>query len=106
MMPRAIIHLLPPRPKLQRGHMPAMPYADILAFMKRLRVTLDFSRPGTPTDNAFIEAFDGRFRAECLNAHWFQQVAGSSGARVTQTTNGLQPAPTPPDSCREGGLGP
>ena len=22
-------------------------------------------------DNAFIEAFNGRFRAECLNAHWF-----------------------------------
>ena len=34
-------------------------------------VTLDFSRPGKPTDNAFIEAFNGRFRAECLNVHWF-----------------------------------
>jgi putative transposase len=34
-------------------------------------VTLDFSRPGKPTDNAFIEAFNGRFRAECLNAHRF-----------------------------------
>lgn len=34
-------------------------------------VILDFSRPGKPTDNAFIEAFNGRFRAECLNAHWF-----------------------------------
>jgi len=34
-------------------------------------VTLDFPRPGKPTDNAFIEAFNGRFRAECLNAHWF-----------------------------------
>jgi putative transposase len=33
-------------------------------------VTLDFSRPGKPTDNAFIEAFNGRLRAECLNAHW------------------------------------
>ena len=34
-------------------------------------VTLDVSRPGKPTDNAFIEAFNGRFWAECLNAHWF-----------------------------------
>jgi putative transposase len=34
-------------------------------------VTLDFSRLGKPTDYAFIEAFNGRFRAECLNAHWF-----------------------------------
>ena len=27
-------------------------------------VTLDFSRPGKPTDNAFIESFNGKFRAE------------------------------------------
>ncbi len=38
-------------------------------------VTLDFSRPGKPTDNAFIEAFNGRFRAECLNANWFLTLA-------------------------------
>jgi hypothetical protein len=38
-------------------------------------VTLDFSRPGKPTDNAFIEALNGRFRAECLNAHWFLSLA-------------------------------
>ena len=34
-------------------------------------VTLDFSRPGKPTDNAFIESFNGSFRAECLDASWF-----------------------------------
>jgi putative transposase len=34
-------------------------------------VELDFSRPGKPTDNAFIEAFNGRFREECLNQSWF-----------------------------------
>ena len=32
---------------------------------------LDFSRPGKPTDNAFIESFNGRFRQECLNENWF-----------------------------------
>ena len=37
-------------------------------------VILDFSRPGKPTDNAFIEAFNGKFRAECLNAHWFMSL--------------------------------
>ncbi len=31
-------------------------------------VTLNFSRPGKPTDNAFIESFNGSFRAECQNA--------------------------------------
>ncbi|SCB53401.1 putative transposase [Bradyrhizobium yuanmingense] len=39
---------------------------DLWAYQRG--VTLDFSRPGKPTDNAFIEAFNGRFRAECLNA--------------------------------------
>ena len=34
-------------------------------------VVLDFSRPGKPTDNAYIESLNGKFRAECLNAHWF-----------------------------------
>jgi len=33
-------------------------------------VTVDFGRPGEPTHNAYIEAFNGRLRAECLNAHW------------------------------------
>ena len=26
-------------------------------------------------DNAFIEAFNGRFRSECLNTHWFLTLA-------------------------------
>ena len=34
-------------------------------------VTLDFSRPGKPTDNAFIEAFNSKLRSECVNTHWF-----------------------------------
>jgi putative transposase len=34
-------------------------------------VTIDFSRPGKPTDNPFIESFNRSFRDECLNAHWF-----------------------------------
>lgn len=37
-------------------------------------VKLDFSRRGKPTDNAIIESFDGRFREECLNAHWFHSL--------------------------------
>ena len=38
-------------------------------------VTLDFSRPGKPTDNGFIEAFNSKLRSECLNAHWFMDLA-------------------------------
>ncbi len=33
----------------------------------RNNVKLDFSRPSKPTDNAFIESFNGRLRQECLN---------------------------------------
>lgn len=42
---------------------------DLWAYQRG--VELEFSRPGKPTDNAFIESFNGKFRSECLNAHWF-----------------------------------
>jgi putative transposase len=35
---------------------------------------LEFARPGKPTDNAFIEAFNSRFQDECLNQHWMASV--------------------------------
>jgi putative transposase len=34
-------------------------------------VELKFIQPGKPIQNAFIESFNGRFRDECLNEHWF-----------------------------------
>jgi len=43
-------------------------HLDLWAYQKG--VEHDFSRPGKLTDNAFIESFNGKFRAECLNAHW------------------------------------
>ena len=45
---------------------------DLWAYMNA--VTLDFSRPGKPTDNAYIESFNGKFRIECLNQHWFMTL--------------------------------
>ena len=41
-------------------------------------VTLDFSRPGKPKDSGFIEAFNSKLRAECLNAHWFMSLADAA----------------------------
>lgn len=38
-------------------------------------VEIDFSRPGKPTENAYIESSNGRLRAECLNASWFLSLA-------------------------------
>ena len=49
---------------------------DLWAYLNN--VTLDFSRPGKPTDNAFIEAFNGKFRQECLSANWFLSLADAS----------------------------
>lgn len=37
-------------------------------------VRLHFIRPGKPTDNAFIESFNGKLRDECLNANWFDTL--------------------------------
>ncbi len=31
--------------------------------------------PGKPTQNAYVESFNGRFRDECLNEHWFTSLA-------------------------------
>src|ERR1700733_6608429 len=38
-------------------------------------VQIDFSRPGKPTDNAYVESFNGTLRSECLDAHWFATLA-------------------------------
>ena len=40
---------------------------DLCAFV--CGMNLDVSRPGKPTDNAFTESLNGKFRAECLNAN-------------------------------------
>jgi putative transposase len=32
------------------------------------------NRRGKPTDNATVESFNGKFREECLNAHWFESI--------------------------------
>jgi putative transposase len=38
-------------------------------------VRLSFIRPGEPVENAYVESFNGRFRDECLNEHWFLTMA-------------------------------
>jgi putative transposase len=41
---------------------------DLWAYQNGVRI--DFSRPGKPT-----ESFNGTFRQECLNAHWFMTLS-------------------------------
>src|SRR5215510_8809387 len=38
------------------------------------KVELDFIRPGKPMENGYAESFNGKFRDECLNCHWFTNM--------------------------------
>jgi len=38
------------------------------------KVTLEFFRPGKPTDNASFKSFNGSLRDECLNVRWFDDL--------------------------------
>lgn len=44
------------------------------AWAYKLGVRMYFIRSGKPTDNCFIESFNGTFREECLNTNWFLSV--------------------------------
>ena len=46
---------------------------DLWAYQHQVKLL--FSRPGKPTDNAFIESFNGTLRRECLNTQWFLSLA-------------------------------
>ena len=54
---------------------------DAWAYSSNVR--LCFIRPGKPNENAYIESFNGKFRDECLNEHWFVTMAHAR--RVIET---------------------
>jgi putative transposase len=41
---------------------------------KKRQIKLHFIQPGKPTQNAFVESFNGKFRDYCRNLHWFQSL--------------------------------
>lgn len=41
---------------------------------KETGVRLNFIQPGKPTQNAFVESLNGKFRDACLNMHWFRSI--------------------------------
>ncbi len=45
------------------------------AWAYRRGVKIEFIRPGKPVENCYIESFNGSFRDECLNEHWFTSLA-------------------------------
>lgn len=74
---------------------------DLWAYTNK--VILDFSRRGKPTDNAAIESFNGRFRDECLNVHWFESLGGreqqdrgvATGLQCESSSSGSQGGSAP-----------
>ena len=46
----------------------------MLGWAEQRVVKLHFIDPGKPTQNAYIESFNGKFRDECLNQHWFSDL--------------------------------
>lgn len=62
-------NIIPQRIQVDNGAEFISKELDLWAYENN--VTLDFSRPGKPTDNPFIESFNGSFRDECLNVNWF-----------------------------------
>ena len=47
----------------------------MLTWAQAHTVALRLIEPGKPNQNAYIESFNGRFRDECLNEHWFLTLA-------------------------------
>jgi putative transposase len=67
-----------------KGHLPKVITADngteftskaLDAWAFEHGVKLDFTTPGKPTENGFVESFQGRFRDECLNTEIFDDIA-------------------------------
>jgi len=46
-----------------------------ISWAEQKGIALIFIQPGKPVQNSFIESFNGRFRDECLNANWFENLA-------------------------------
>lgn len=74
---------------------------DTWAYARGVRI--DFIQPGKPIQNCFIESFNGTFRDDCLNMHWFTSLADASRtieawrreyneARPHSSLGGLTPA--------------
>ena len=60
--------------KISVDHGTAFTSRALDAWAERRGVTLDFIRPGTPNDNAFIERVNSRLRDACLNEHWVHTI--------------------------------
>ena len=56
-------------------------------------VKLVLTQPGKPTQNAYVESFNGKFRDECLNENWFVSLEHARAVIATwrQDYNEVRP---------------
>jgi len=73
----AAFHGLPDRIVVDNGPEFISNAMDAWAYERGVK--LHFIRPGKPVDNAYMESFNGKFRDECLNMHWFTSVGHARG---------------------------
>ncbi|TKR53235.1 transposase, partial [Allopusillimonas ginsengisoli] len=60
--------------RLRVDHGPEFTGLAMDTWAQQRGVTLAFTQPGKPTQNAYIESFNGKFRDECLNDNWFTSL--------------------------------
>ena len=65
----AIIHGYPGAIRVDNG--PEFIGKHFQQWAQQRGIHIDYIEPGKPMDNAFVESFNGKFRDECLNEHWF-----------------------------------
>lgn len=65
-------HGLPQMLRIDNG--PEFAGSALDAWAYRWGIQLHFIEPGKPTQNGYVESFNGRFRDECLNEHWFSTL--------------------------------
>lgn len=68
----ALFYGYPQRLRVDNG--PEFTSAFFHQWAAERHIQLEHIRPGKPSDNAFIESFNGKLRDECLNEHWFAHV--------------------------------
>jgi putative transposase len=53
---------------------PELTSKAMFLWSQRRGVKLHFIQPGKPTQNAFVESFNGKFREYCLDLNWFTSL--------------------------------
>lgn len=69
---RAVIQGYPQSIRVDNG--PEFTGKHFQQWAEQRGIYIDYIEPGKPMDNGFIESFNGKFRDECLNEHWFANL--------------------------------